>query len=358
MIGCNYWAIPNMGKMHLMQLIEINKKTYTKTCGGYYFYKQWHDPENYSNRIEKTYLVRRHQSKVETPIKTKTTFGEKPILSSGDKHPFLTDVAKNPIDSTKLFSNTSEVGGNLMVQYFGEVSDRKPPDEFMKGKDPVEVFYTDKYFKEKQKYFPVSPGANYLSTFLEKWLATNPQLVRPFVDELIDVDILFNPFSLMGKYMLGYPKVETVELLEEYVLELYRSRKNVVPYKENLVDCFASKLKRIKKYNVLEVYKKDKRRVWSHLDGIVRRVRRIEKYLQDNKIDPVYFNLDRDDYKNTFDFNKVAVRGRGIINQLPRDATHPGDYPEREQFEQIAKEYVTMRDMRDMRRIGRIYDWI
>ena len=346
----NYWATPNMGKMHLMQLIEINKKTYTKTGGRYYFYKQWHDPENYSNRIEKTYLIRRHQSKVETPIKTKTTVGEKPTLvSSGDKHPFLTDVFKNPIDSTKLFSNTSEVGGNLMVSYFGGVNERKPPDEFMKGKDPVEVFFTDKWFKELQKHFPVSPSGNYLGTFLEPYLKTNPQLVRPFVDELIDVDILFNPFSLMGKYMLGYPQVETVEPLEEYVLELYRSRKNVVPYKENLVDCFASKLKRIKKYNVLEVYKKDKRRVWSHLDGIVRNVRRIEKYLQDNKIDPVYFNLDRDDYKDTFGFEK---------NKLPRTATHPGDYPERAQFEQLAKEYVTMRDMRDMRRRNRLRDWI
>ena len=333
-----------------MQLIEINKKTYTKTGGRYYFYKQWHDPENYSNRIEKTYLIRRHQSKVETPIKTKTTVGEKPTLvSSGDKHPFLTDVFKNPIDSTKLFSNTSEVGGNLMVSYFGGVNERKPPDEFMKGKDPVEVFFTDKWFKELQKHFPVSPSGNYLGTFLEPYLKTNPQLVRPFVDELIDVDILFNPFSLMGKYMLGYPKVETVEPLEEYVLELYRSRKNVVPYKENLVDCFASKLKRIKKYNVLEEYKKDKRRVWSHLDGIVRNVRRIEKYLQDNKIDPVYFNLDRDDYKDTFGFEK---------NKLPRTATHPGDYPERAQFEQLAKEYVTMRDMRDMRRRNRLRDWI
>ena len=99
---------------------------------------------------------------------------------------------------------------------------------------------------------------------------------------------------------------------------------------------------------MLEVYIKDKRRVWSHLDGIVRNVRRIEKYLQDNKIDPVYFNLDRDDYKETFGFEKNISR----IN------THPGYYPEREEFEKIAKEYVTMRDMRDMRRRNRLRDWI
>ena len=49
----NYWAIPNMGKMHMMQLIEINEKTYTKIKHPYYFYKQWHDPNNYKKRTKR-----------------------------------------------------------------------------------------------------------------------------------------------------------------------------------------------------------------------------------------------------------------------------------------------------------------
>ena len=349
----NYWAIPNMGKMHLMQLIEINKKTYTKTGGRYYFYKQWHDPDNYRRRIEKTYLVRRHQSKVETPIKTKTTFGAKPIkVSRGDKHPIFADFAKHPIDSTKLFSNTSEVGGDLMVHYFGGVHERKPPDDFMKGKDPVEVFFTDKWFKELQKHFPVSPSGNYLGTFLEPYLLTHTEYIRDLVDDLSDVDVLFNPFSLMGKYMLGYPKWEKDDKeddLELYVLELYKSRKNIVPYKENLIDCFASKLKRYKKRDIIETYKKDKRIVFKHLDGVVKNLRRIEKYMIHRGIEPVYFNMDRDDYKEVFGFEK---------NELPRDTTHPGDYPEKGMYETISKEYVMIRDMRDMRRRNRLRDWI
>ena len=347
----NYWAIPNMGKMHLMQLIEINRKTYTKTGGRYYFYKQWHDPDNYKKRIEKTYLVRRHQSKVETPIKTKTTFGEIPDFVE-DRHEYLDIAHNNSVSTTKMHSNTSEVGGNLMVQYFGGVHERKPPDDFMKGKDPVDVFFTDKWFKELQKHFPVSPSGNYLGTFLEPYLLTHTEYIRDLVDDLSDVDVLFNPFSLMGKYMLGYPKWEKDDKeddLELYVLELYKSRKNVVPYKEDLIDCFASKLKRYKKRNVIETYKKDKRVVFKHLDGVVKNLRRIEKYMIHRGIEPVYFNMDRDDYKDVFEFEK---------NDLPRTATHPGDYPEREQFEQIAKEYVTMRDMRDMRRRNRLRDWI
>ena len=66
-------------------------------------------------------------------------------------------------------------------------------------------------------------------------------------------------------------------------------------------------------------------------------------------IEPVYFNMDRDDYRDVFGFEK---------NDLPRDATHPGDYPEREQYEQIAKEYVRIRNMSDMRRRNRLHDWI
>jgi len=337
--------------MHLMQLIEINRKTYTKTGGRYYFYKQWHDPDNYKKRIEKTYLVRRHQSKVETPIKTKTTFGEIPDFVE-DRHEYLDIAHNNSVSTTKMHSNTSEVGGNLMVQYFGGVHERKPPDDFMKGKDPVDVFFTDKWFKELQKHFPVSPSGNYLGTFLEPYLLTHTEYIRDLVDDLSDVDVLFNPFSLMGKYMLGYPKWEKDDKeddLELYVLELYKSRKNVVPYKEDLIDCFASKLKRYKKRNVIETYKKDKRVVFKHLDGVVKNLRRIEKYMIHRGIEPVYFNMDRDDYKDVFGFEK---------NDLPRTATHPGDYPEREQFEQIAKEYVTMRDMRDMRRRNRLRDWI
>ena len=348
----NYWAIPNMGKMHMMQLIEINRKTYTKTAGRYYFYKQWHDPDNYKKRIEQSFVVRRGQSKVEKPIKTKTTFGEVSDVVCDDLHPFLRDVVENPIDSTKLFSNTSEVGGDLMTTYFGRVNDRRPPDEFMKGKDPIEVFFTDKYFIEKQKHFPVSPGSNYLAKFLEPWLLSHTEWIKDQVDEIIDVDILFNPFSLMGLYMLGYPK-DFMHMdksdLQLYVLKLYQSRKNVLPYKENLIDCFASKLKRIKKFDVMTRYKQDKRLIWRHLDGIVRNLRRIEKYMQHNGIEPVYFNMDRDDYGEVFGFEN---------NSLPRTNTHPGDYPEREQFEALAKEYVTIRSMRDMRRRNRLRDWI
>ena len=349
----NYWAIPNMGKMHMMQLIEINKKTYTKTGGRYYFYKQWHDPDNYKKRIEQSFVVRRGQSKIEKPIKTKLTFGEKSDATApADIHPYLKDVVKNSIDSTKLFSNTSEVGGDLMKHYFGGVHERKPPDDFMKDKDPVEVFFTDKWFGELQKHFPVSPSGNYLGTFLEPYLLTHTEYIRSIVDEVCDVDILFNPFSLMGKYMLGYPQWEkeiAKTELEDYVLKLYASSKNVVPYKEDLVDCFASKLKRYKKRNVVEEYKKDKRLIFRHLDGVVKNLRRIEKYLQHREIEITYFNMDRDDYGEVFGFKK---------NELPRNNTHPGDYPERDEYEKIAKEYVMMRNMRDMRRRNRLRDWI
>tara|TARA_Y100001937_G_scaffold51332_1_gene71340 strand:- start:232 stop:1359 length:1128 start_codon:yes stop_codon:yes gene_type:complete len=357
----NYWATPNMGKMHLMQLIEINKKRYTKIKHPFYYYTQWHDPNDYRRRIEKTYVVRKGSSVVETPIKTKTTFGQKPLVHTKKRHPYLNETAKNSISATKLHSNTSEIGGDLMVQYFGDVNDRRPPDILMKGKDPVEVFFTDKYFEELQEHFPVSAGQKYLETFLEPYLkpeGVHPGIV-PLIDELCDVDIIFDPFSIMGRHMLGanihyqlHPQTEA----ERYVIKKYKQRHNIIPYKEDLVDCFASKLKRYTNKNVLrrfgtqnanKLYAIKRGILWNYLDIVVSQVRRIENYFSTNKITPYYFNMDRDSYKDTFGFEE---------DPLERTNTHPGDYPERERYEKIAKEYIYKRGMKDMRRRGRIYE--
>ena len=329
-----------MGKMHLMQLIEINRKTYAKSFNRHYFYKQWHHPTEYNKRIEKVYLVRKHHSNVETSLRTRTTYGERPD--------FVYDVDED----IEIYLQKN---GDLMADYLrrkfflSSMSPAGSSDILKTWADPVEVLFTDKWFKvlskeevkseysriiellkEIQKNLPTIP---YLDTFLEPYLITHPEYIRDHVDELCDADFIINPFA-----MLGHSK------LEEYVINIYKSRKNVIPYKEDLIDCFTSKLNMPSKYDVLVEYKKDKRNVWSYLDGVVRNIRKIEKYLQHNGIEPIYFNLDRDDYKEVFGFEKDGI---------PRTNTHSslrkGDYPERKQFEQIAKEYVVMRNMKDMR---------
>ncbi len=317
-----------MGKMHMMQLIEVNKKSYTKNKYPYYFYKQWHDPNDYKKRIEKTFVVRKGQSNIETPIKTKTTFGEIPDNIYTKRHEYL-DKAHN--------SSFEERIDHLVIQYFGGPEERTPPDVLMKDKDPVEVFFTDKWFAECQRYFPVSPCLNYLGTFLEPYMKN----ITPPIDELCDVDIVFEPFTIMGKYMIGNPshRIEDETENEKYVLNIYKSSKNVIPYKEDLVDCFASKIKRWH----------GRGNVWDYLDNVIRDLRRIEVYFNAKGIEPVYFNMDRDDYKETFGFEK---------NDLARTNTHPGDYPERDEYERIAKDYITKRKIKDMRRRGRKYDWI
>ena len=337
-----------MGKMHMMQLIEVNKMSYTKNNYPHYFYKQWHDPDDYGKRIEKTWVVRKGGSTIETAIKTKTTFGEKPLIECTERHEYLDKADKSSIDTTKMHSNTSEVGGDLMVKYFGGLNERRPPDVLMKDKDLVEVFFTDKWFCEQQKHFPVSPSKNYWGTVLEpymRWTSSKSAMMEYWRnnirDELMDVDIIFEPFSIMGRNMIGTPShsMDDESKNETYVLSKYKLRKNVIPYKENLVDCFASKIKRWNHNGKVEDY----------LDKVVRDLRRIEVYFIKKGLEPVYFNMDRDDYTETFGFDK---------NELPRDQTHPGNYPERDQYEQIAKDYISKRNMRDMRRRGRKYDWI
>jgi histidinol phosphatase-like PHP family hydrolase len=146
----------------------------------------------------------------------------------------------------------------------------------------------------------------------------------------------------MGKGVFDAPNMSEEDELEKYVLEIYKSRKNILPYKENLIDCFAIKLKRAK------IIKEDNNVIWRHLDGFVRNFRKLEKYLQYKGIEITYFNMDTDDYMETFDFEC----------DIPRDTTHPGNYPERDEYEKVAKEYVIIRDMKDMRRRNRLRDRI
>ena len=359
-----------MGKMHLMQLIEINKKSYLKNKFPYYFYKQWHDPDDYTVRVEKSYVVRKGKNEVEIPVKTKTTFGQ---TSNGvkcpDIHEYLkvvNSLSKNPDEDEmlglriKLTSNTLEKGGDLMKKYFGGVEERRPPDNLMKDKDPVEVFFTDKYVCDLLKHFPVSPSRNYLNSFLEPYMENNTKYILPCLDELLDADIIIEPFHVMGRKMIGSMNMDMSDIseLEKYVLNLYKSRKNIIPYKEDIIDCLASKLKRFSNKHVLQrlntenmltISKIDKGIIWNYFDGIVRNLRRIEWYFQKRGLEPVYFNMDRDDYKETFGFDSI---------NLTRTATHPGDYPERKHYEKLAKEYVTIRKIKDMRKRGRVYDWI
>ena len=328
-----------MGKMHMMRLIEVNKKSYTKNKYPYYFYKQWHDPNDYKKRIETTFVLRKGQSIIEAPIGTKTTYGQTSDTVCTDPHEYL-NKAHN--------SSFEDRHDNLVTQYFGGPEERKPPDVLMKDKDPVEVFFTDKWFIECQRHFPVSPCKDYLGTFLEpymKWLSSKSASMvywrENIRDQLCDVDIIFEPFTLMGRYMLGHSSgsIDDESKNERYLVNMFKSMKNVIPYKEDLVDCFASKIKRWSGNGKVEDY----------LDKVVKDLRRIEVYFNKKGLEPVYFNMDRDDYTETFGFEK---------NELPRDHTHPGDYPEREQYEQIAKDYVIMRKIRDIRRRGRKYDWI
>jgi len=317
MIGCNYWALPNMGKMHLMKLCDINNKSYTKTAGRYYFYKR-------NKKVQETFFVRKGESKVETRVKTKTEVSE--------THQYLQDAHNSSFEERE----------NLITEYFGNLDERHPPDILMKDKDPVDVFFTNKWFVELQKHFPVAPSGNYLETFLEPYILSDTRCIRPIVDELCDVDIVFNPLTVMGKGVFDAPNISEEDELERYVLDIYKSRKNILPYKENLIDCFASKLKRAK------IIKEDKNVIWRHLDGFVRNFRKLEKYLQHKGIEITYFNMDTDDYKETFDFKY----------DIPRDTTHPGNYPERDEYEKLAKEYVIIRDMKDMRRRNRLRDRI
>ena len=105
---------------------------------------------------------------------------------------------------------------------------------------------------------------------------------------------------------------------------------------------------------IIDAYKRDKEIVWNHLDEFTREQRDIEQALVDNNIPYDYFNLDKDNYKR---FNCDII--------LPRKYSHPNFNLEENEvnknftiLENMAKEYIMVRSLQDVRLHGRIQDGI
>ena len=87
----------------------------------------------------------------------------------------------------------------------------------------------------------------------------------------------------------------------------FRNEKHIVPYKEDLVDSVAGKLDKMGHNgwelvgeNMMETYNNDKEKLWRMIDKYFEYDANTIKMLESNNIDYVKFNLDRDDYVETF----------------------------------------------------------
>ena len=137
---------------------------------------------------------------------------------------------------------------------------------------------------------------------------------------------------------------------------------NFVPYKEDILDSMISKLAAFDKKlagkrafkltgrpqifkDLFDAYVKQRDLVWLHLDDIVNEGRNLEYRLRELKIPYEYFNLDKDDY---------SIFGCDV--SLPSDHTHPDwdltnekTYDNWSQIRHIAEEYISVRQLKDVR---------
>ena len=123
---------------------------------------------------------------------------------------------------------------------------------------------------------------------------------------------------------------------------LFQSTINVIPYKTNLVDSARSKLDkfgthRAEEYGnkLLDVYNKDKNRVWDFLDCYLKDIDDTIMLCKSNNIPYVMFNLDEDNYEDTFGWGELQYRDLTNHNRI----WQRGD--RYDILDNMAKEYVS-----------------
>ena len=200
----------------------------------------------------------------------------------------------------------------------------------------------------------------------EPFLINSPDTWDFAIEEMFDGEIIIRPHHL-----LGFSNYKRLYKPTGKIISLLRHCRNIVPYKENIIDSMISKLnmfdppKQSRMYaqmtgrpthfkTIVDAYKKDEEIVWGHLDEFIRQQRNIEQALIDYDIPYEHMNLDTDDYSRF---------GCDII--LDRKFSHPNFDLSNDDvrhnyhiLESMAEEYVTVRKLTDLRLSGRIYDKI
>ena len=299
-----YWGTVNSGSQHIHQLLSYNKRRHI------------HDACNSAYTFDKYIYV--------DDIEGKTSYYK------STKFEGLVEHTRQEIPRYKTWT---------YMEYYNfidnRVHDRKP----YKNVDPDIL----------EHYIP----------FLDQPPDTWQDLVLDTISDCVGITRMFHLLGYVNHEKKYHPTPKIISFLKTY--------KNIVPYKDNLIDSMISKLnlfdppKQSKKYTnrtgrpiffktILDAYNRDKEIVWSHLDEFTQRQRDIEQLLLDLNIPFEYFNLDKDSYKDMFDLDEG----------VQRDRTHP-KFEHNDNWniiKNMAEEYIDIRKLQDVRLHGRIKDKI
>ena len=168
------------------------------------------------------------------------------------------------------------------------------------------------------------------------------------VDVFMDCGILLDiPSHVFTNYTNNFYKLKTFAAqpvqYDDEIIDVIRSRKNIFPYKTDLLDCLKSRLLLYKfdGDDFIEFLDLNKTKIYAYLNDNIRQSRLIEQTLLKYGIDFDYFDLDHDDYLTTFNLQK----------DLPRDQTKvkvTEDAPIGE-IDEFINQYIETKKITDMR---------
>ena len=325
-----YWGAVNSGADHLNRMFEFNEVSHTHHFGAVYKFRKFLYPEPNLHQDWDYYK----------PI-GKEKLDKKFIYERKSYNPF-TDKTYKYSERYNFVDNRTH--NNLVIH---GSSDKRGMERtlYQMGKEESTINYDE--YEPFLKYAP-SVWENYA------------------LDDMVDVEMLVRPLHLIGMV-----KYERVHPTTDKIISILKKTTNIVPYKENIIDSLISKLnmfeppKQSRRYSkrtgrpilfktIIDAYNIDKSIVWSHLDEFTKQQRDIEEILQEYKIPYDYLNLDTDNYSR---FKLKII--------LPKNYSHPNFDLDNEQInhkhnllKNMAKEYVTVRGLTDVRLSGRITDRI
>lgn len=167
------------------------------------------------------------------------------------------------------------------------------------------------------------------------------------IDLFMDCGLLLDiPSHVFTNYTSRFYKLKTFArqpMYDDVIVDHVRMRKNIFPYKTDLLDCLKSRLLlyKFEGDDFLEFLDLNKTEIYAYLDDNIRQSRLIEQTLLKYGIDFDYFDLDHDDYLTTFNLQK----------DLPRDQTKvkvTEDAPIGE-IDEFINQYIETKKITDMR---------
>lgn len=318
-----YWGILNHGSAHCDNVFWLNRKATTRI----------------RNNFIELYIPSNIDEYSKTTIYTNQSTGE--LTQTTDTFQYLSGRRYSHMIGMDLWRYQPS------INFYSETTERRSNNEFHNG-----------------KVSPIIAG--------KFWEIHEELGIEEIIDKVFDTSLIVNPFNLLG-YKLLPPHKQTYNTIREFTpdynvnyAQRLKSITNIIPYKSNLIDYFTTTLNLLYFSNPKEdagsyysecssgleyAWNTNKETVFAALDNEVATARCVEIILKNKGISYEYFCLDEDDYRTTFNLEETITENFSNP-QFDKDDS-------RYKFlEMICKEYISSRDITDLRLGGKSNDGI